>query len=672
MSFAHRTLTSLSLKQEYVDVFTKVRSKGVLLFGAAGNQGENVNAEICLLGTCVETHFFSPCQIDAVICVGGLQRNSKLRYTDEKGGSNYGRKDVNLYAPYLVLVGPDPSDNGVNKAKLAGGTSVASPYAAGVAALIWAANPHLSADQVEGILSSTAHLSPDPLVGRYVNAFAAAMKALGNDILFFTAQPSPVNIGQIITFSWEVASPGGGTFTCSLNPGDGSSTHTITNCTNYFSQNHAYNTAGTFTATLNVSDGAGGLSRKTLEIVVGESSEKSDLVIENLTVNPTSGAAGSSATVSFTIRNQGDGEALASTTNIRINSNPSIPTVNDPLLASISTPSIPAGGTHPITRSVTIPSGLELGTYYIWVIADVGSTANQSDESNDRERATFTIADDNSYIWLRELGGGSVWPGGVAVDSGSNAYVVGDTWGTFPGQTNPGPGGYESSAFIAKYDGNGNQVWVRQFAKGHASDVAVDSSDNAYVVGGIYVGPDPSCSFGCVGRSDGFIAKYDSNGNQAWLRELGAGGHVGVTRVALGSGDNIYVVGRTAGTFLGQTGGGAFIAKYDGNGNRVWVRQFGTGLYDIARDVAVDSDNNAYVVGYIGWSDAVIVKYDSNGNQVSMTDFGVGSMAHVTVDSSDNLYLVRNYYRAGFTSSYILIAKHDRDGNQVSVDHRLA
>ncbi|GEM_PF-5136872 len=126
-----------------------------------------------------------------------------------------------------------------------------------------------------------------------------------------------------------------------------------------------------------------------VQIVV--TSAKSDLIPQNLAVTPNSGPAGSNATVSFTVRNQGSGTANSSTTNIRINTSTSNVTTTDPLLASISLPSIAAGGTYSVNQPVTIPSNRPTGTNYIWAILDVNSTANQSDETNDKANVPFTV-----------------------------------------------------------------------------------------------------------------------------------------------------------------------------------------------------------------------------------------------------------------------------------------
>ena len=153
-----------------------LRKSGImLLFAAAGNDGKNVDAEGCTFGVCWERTWYTPCENAGVICVGGLQGNS----TNKALGSNYGGEQVDIFAPYTLWLGPDP-DAPDNQARVLNGTSFSSPFAAGVAALIKAANPSLGIGEVEDILMDTAHLNADDRVKRHVNALAAVKAALGN------------------------------------------------------------------------------------------------------------------------------------------------------------------------------------------------------------------------------------------------------------------------------------------------------------------------------------------------------------------------------------------------------------------------------------------------------------------------------------------------------------
>ncbi|MCB8983771.1 MAG: S8 family serine peptidase [Ardenticatenaceae bacterium] len=153
-----------------------VRASGALLFASAGNDGQNVDGEDCFLGICWEHTWHTPCENAGVICVGGLRWDSKNR----AGNSNYGPESVDIFAPYTVYSGQSPAaPGGDTTAGVINGTSFSSPYAASVAALIWASDPTLNANQVWTIMRDTAHSSPDGRVNRYVNAYQAVLSAIG-------------------------------------------------------------------------------------------------------------------------------------------------------------------------------------------------------------------------------------------------------------------------------------------------------------------------------------------------------------------------------------------------------------------------------------------------------------------------------------------------------------
>src|SRR4029077_3060272 len=119
---------------------------------------------------------------------------------------------------------------------------------------------------------------------------------------------------------------------------------------------------------------------------------QSDLVPISLTITPMSGASGSTATVNFTIYNQGSAAANPSTTHIRLNTSAAGVTTSDALLASVAIPTIPAAGSYNISQSVTIPTGIASGVHYVWVILDVNNTAGQSNTNNDKAETGFTVA----------------------------------------------------------------------------------------------------------------------------------------------------------------------------------------------------------------------------------------------------------------------------------------
>ena len=60
------------------------------------------------------------------------------------------------------------------------------------------------------------------------------------------------------------------------------------------------------------------------------------------------------------------------------------------------------------------------------------------------------------------------------------------------------------------------------------------------------------------------------------------------------------ITGRTSGSLGGPNAGSndAYLARYDGEGDRLWIRQFGTSAWDQARALAPDGAAGVMVAGY--------------------------------------------------------------------------
>ncbi len=236
-----------------------LRATGLLMFAAAGNAGQDVDSEDCTLGQCWERTWQTPCENAGVICVGGLKGNSKIK----AGGSNYGGEQVDIFAPFTLWLGPDPTSPD-NKARAINGTSFSSPFVAGVAALIWAANPSLGAGEVEDILMETAHTSPDGKVKRYVNALAAVQRALGNvpPSVSVTNAGGDVPLGRELSFNADVFDFEDAFPCCTVSWTSGvdgplGSGRSIT---------HTFTTPGSRTLTITATDSVGASSSTTLTL----------------------------------------------------------------------------------------------------------------------------------------------------------------------------------------------------------------------------------------------------------------------------------------------------------------------------------------------------------------------------------------------------------------------
>jgi hypothetical protein len=189
----------------------------------------------------------------------------------------------------------------------------------------------------------------------------------------------------------------------------------------------------------------------------------------------------------------------------------------------------------------------------------------------------------------------------LTIDNNGNIYVTGKAAGNFTGSSTPD---YSNGAdvFLRKFDPDGNALWTEKAASplndDIASDVALDSNGNIYVTGHTK-GSFPNNTNQAEGVTyDIFVVKFAPDKTISWIKELGTAQDDKAYAMAINSNDDIYVVGTTNGDLCGTLNGTSdyFLMKFDSSGNSFCVDQFGSSGTDDARDVEVDSTGNLYVV----------------------------------------------------------------------------
>lgn len=258
----------------------------------------------------------------------------------------------------------------------------------------------------------------------------------------------------------------------------------------------------------------------------------------------------------------------------------------------------------------------------------------------------------------------------VAVDSQNNIILAGQISGNWYGAE-----GYHNAMYLNKYNGNCNPVWSQPViyheinfgdsAWQEAHSVVLDSSDNIFPTGRVFGAWDSPP--GNILESEWATWKYNSSG------QLQAGFPVYYNYsqfhyiadlsydIALDGFGNMIVVGYRG---VSGTDGGIYndldwhVRKYDPTGALLWEHTYGgsANLYDSAYRVAVDTQNNPIVVGYVNKGtdnstnanfDWQVIKYAADGvggvGQVlwtytyeSITGTSEASYA-VAVDSNDNV-----------------------------------
>jgi hypothetical protein len=249
----------------------------------------------------------------------------------------------------------------------------------------------------------------------------------------------------------------------------------------------------------------------------------------------------------------------------------------------------------------------------------------------------FVVEYDNggTLKYLNQLGGLGVDSlGDMTTDTNGNCYLTGvflsSTFSTGNSNlTRQSVGG--GDCFTAKYDVNGNLIWLEQGSNARGRCIAVDSSTNCYIGGfasgtPVFDGLNPSNP-----TTTNFLAKYSSTGALLWVRgDLTIGSYIRVDAA-----QNIYTTGAFSNTIgfgplnLANSGGSAvYVAKYDSNGNALWARQL-PGLGNAAvTGLTVDSFTNCWVSGYDASVNspsntvAVIAQLSSSGNLNSISQIG--------------------------------------------------
>jgi len=201
---------------------------------------------------------------------------------------------------------------------------------------------------------------------------------------------------------------------------------------------------------------------------------------------------------------------------------------------------------------------------------------------------------------------------------------------------------------VLKYNSNGDEVWIKKYnGLGNDGDRAnamtIDDSMNIYLAG---------WSVGSGTNTDYATVKYNSDGVFQWAARWDdpANSFEEANDIVVDTDGNVYVTGFSVGA---GTDNDYTTVKYNSNGIQQWVSNYNgpANLSDVGMFITLDAYNNPYIIGqsFNGNYEMASIKYDSNGLQKWAYRYNYDNSTNITpagilVDKSGNIIIAQTIY----------------------------
>lgn len=248
-----------------------------------------------------------------------------------------------------------------------------------------------------------------------------------------------------------------------------------------------------------------------------------------------------------------------------------------------------------------------------------------------------------NVIWSRVLALGDVTSVRALSADASGIYLAGAV-------LIEGPTANDVDALVRKYDHEGTILWTRRFEGTPDLAGGMDATGIAAHASGVYVSGLTGATVGPtrVGGVDAYVRKYDAEGTEVWTRQFGTTVQDQAQGVAVDD-SGVYVTGYTGGAFPGFTDAGTvdgFIRKYDHDGNESWTQQFGVPAASTeALGVAVDA-TGVYATGLLSPNFGFARKFNRDGAAQWSQSLTVGIARGISV-AAGAVYVAGNTVDSG-------------------------
>lgn len=144
-------------------------------------------------------------------------------------------------------------------------------------------------------------------------------------------------------------------------------------------------------------------------------------------------------------------------------------------------------------------------------------------------------------------------------------------------------------------------------------------SDGSYITAGLTWAATITPGFVSNGRMDVFLAKYNQDGTRAWVKAYGGNDNDVARDLALSSDDSFVVTGKTNSSNLGlnlTSGETGFISRFDKNGNLLWAKSYTSMANSEIDNVVAVPDGYIASVNSYSLTTGKVVKYNMSGGVV--------------------------------------------------------
>lgn len=247
--------------------------------------------------------------------------------------------------------------------------------------------------------------------------------------------------------------------------------------------------------------------------------------------------------------------------------------------------------------------------------------------SYDKSKETFVckMDPDGNVLWVTNATNYFDDRGlGLCVDPSGNVYVTGTCWGglNWPPLNVYNSSSYTDQIYVTKIDPNGNVIWMKNagvnesgypYNDDHGQDLAADSQGNIFVTGFLSnnTNGNLNATFDAINipvnanDSMSFLAKLTNAGDWEWVRTFDGEPGSRDNGIAVDDEDNVYVVGgfKGAATF-GSTSFNSlygtqdiFVTKYLNDGTFSYAVSVSDSLGARADQICWGNDGHMYLTG---------------------------------------------------------------------------